>query len=1127
MYNVQTLNKVKLSCLVIDCETCSFFPDGRKINLQTNFDEYVEFAQVKFIGAYSYQDDRYYFLNMTINSDREIAKRLLATHKTIVGFNSAEFDFPILKNNDLTDTDVWYTQVDCMHILGTSNVKNRGGFAYKNRGELMGYKFKNNKLRTMAEAMGLETQKGDIDYTIFEKNSWTKEELEEIQIYLKSDVMATKEMFDKLWEYWIPFVEMLDEKSVYDLSWIRLSIASLTYKCACNVMGVEPTYGEHRGKKEKMGGTVLKPTVEEAKDVWYIDYASLYPHILCMFNLFAEVDGDDINKPNIWHGNNVFKVKGYYDISEPHILSKHVMENLKERINLKKTSPDDPMIYAFKIFLNCFSKDTDVLMADNRIQNIKDCKIGELVYSINPKTLIAEKKKIKKVFEYNYTGEMHHYKGNYFDFNVTPNHRFLLVHKNRKQSPVFVESIDIQNKYTLPIHKPLNKYKKQINILNYINKDELLYSIKPLNKHGRTWLYENGLENIKKQYNCNDRNFVYSFNDIKHRLNSILKSKNSSIYLLNKKYKTSRKISVFYDNNTLSYLIGIYLAEGSTSIIRPRLYSNGNIRGTTYSISLSQSKSKNPIIYKKITDALDKCNLKYSGGKKAIKISGPIFYEFIVNNFGKLGYKSFNNKNMFDDLNIKKVFEGLIDGDGSKKHKLFTTKYDCLRDDFIELCMRLGYTLSLKNDGCWRIVYNNNPNSFRKANRSINEYNDKVYCVEVEDNNTLMAGRNKKFNWSGNSLYGVLRSLIFEKVGGKNGGWDTCWLGQQMHELTVEMMDSFGFDTLYGDTDGCMVRARPGTENTREYVLECLEQIVDIVQDNVPFPVDTFKIDIENHLDYIAFPHSMEKISFKSIDLDKDDVINNEIEEYVWVSLRKYYKDFTDKEILDILTELVLKNEDKPEDKINLKIKNRLITEWTGKKKNYLYICKEKDKESGELKDVIKLVGLPIKKDNATKLGITIYEDVLKSMILERKNAKFPKEQISEIINRYLAKPDVMQMISREYKVKPFITYAKEGQIQAQISKQYFNGEDGIIDLIKNNKIGKVGEGAKYCTVQEAIDSNLKSEDLDLEKLWNELDPFVIYVPKVKKEKAVKEKKSKKVANKKNILTKNYDEVTI
>ena len=98
-----------------------------------------------------------------------------------------------------------------------------------------------------------------------------------------------------------------------------------------------------------------------------------------------------------------------------------------------------------------------------------------------------------------------------------------------------------------------------------------------------------------------------------------------------------------------------------------------------------------------------------------------------------------------------------------------------------------------------------------------------------------------------------------------------------------------------------------------------------------------------------------------------------------------------------------------------------------------------------------------------------------------------------------------MKLISREFKIKPYNTYKiPEGKeepstIYAQISRGYFNNGEGVINLIKNKKIGNAGKGTLYCTVDEAIDAKLTIDDLDLEKLYNELEPFIEYV-EVKKE---------------------------
>ena len=649
---LDNLEKIKKSCLVIDIECSSHYPnDGREVNISSDFENYKKFAKVKWVGCYSYLHDKEYFF--TVNQSQELMS-LLQEHNTLIHFNGESFDIPILTTNGFLDLDKKYLQVDIMTILGTSNYKNSQGYANKNRAALMDVKLKSNSLRCMAESFKLDYLKGNIDYKIFAKNTWTIEEEKEIITYLRNDVLATKQLFERLWSYWIPFSELLEIRHVYDLSWIRSSIASLTYKAACRVIGVEPTYSEKVSEAEDIGGNVFLPTVEEETGVWYVDFQSLYPHIFCQFNLPAEVNLDNIfndvgvleeheldltQSKKYWHGNEVFQVKGYYDITEQHPLSKYIASKLKERIALKDVDKNHPMVYTLKIFLN--------------------------------------------------------------------------------------------------------------------------------------------------------------------------------------------------------------------------------------------------------------------------------------------------------------------------------------------------------------------------------------------------------------GLYGVMRSAIFEKVHTPNCGSDCCFLGQQIQQLAKEMLEQFGFTIIAGDTDSLMLFTKDPEKNKREYVVDCLNQIVEIIKDSALYPADTFKIGIENYLDYIMFP-------------------------------------FEDAPIVG-------------EDGKNKKEGGRLIYQRTAKKKNYLYLFTN---SKGEKE--IKLVGLPIKKENATQLSMKIYEEILKPEILKNNRAKFPKAFLDNIINEYLKKPEILQLLSQEYKVNAASSY-KTNCIQKQISDAYFKGTEGVIRLVKNSKVGKCGKGTLYATVEEVTNAKLTREELDLDKAEQELSPFILF----------------------------------
>lgn len=664
------LDSILNQVLVYDIETYAEYPDGREINIRTNFDDYLLYAKCKWFGCYSYKDNKEYYLETS--KDRKLIMNLLLRHHILVGFNNEEFDQPIIINNGLTGSKK-YNQVDCMKILGNSTFRDKNGYKFKGRGDLMEYKFKKNSLQHMAEVMKLDFQKSEIDYKIFKKDIYTDEEKKEIIKYLKNDVMANKCMFDKLWTYWMPFTEIINWKFVVDLSWIKSSIASLIYKSACHSLNTEPTYSEKKGKLEDMGGRVLEPKYEEVSNAWYIDFSSLYPHIFCMFNLFGEVSKD---YKNAWHGNDLFKVKGYYDVSYQHTLAKAVQEKLKQRTDLKKNDPENPMIYTLKIWLN--------------------------------------------------------------------------------------------------------------------------------------------------------------------------------------------------------------------------------------------------------------------------------------------------------------------------------------------------------------------------------------------------------------GLYGIARSTLFEKVHTENCGWDCCWLGQQIQEYTQKELIKKGYECVYGDTDSLMIIGTKKAHNDEDYIKICLKKIIGTILENVPFSVETFTMDIETFIEYMLFPFSDQA----HVDEDTRKILNSP------GKVEGYIKDEEDGKniIIDTRTNKIVKRG------------RSWIKERKGKKKNYLYLYKKEN----ELK--AKLVGLPIKKDNATNLGIKIYKEVLEPKILKEKKAKFPREFIDMNITNYLKNKEIMQLISREFKVKPFNTYkipkgkTEPTGIYSQISKGYFNDGEGIINLIKNKKIGKAGKGTLYCTVDEAVQEKLTIDDLDLEKLYNELEPFIEYV---------------------------------
>ena len=660
MQHEKTIKELLSEVLVYDIETSSFNKEGKRINLRSNFDEYVKYAKVKWFGAYSYKYKRYFEFDAI--KDKDSIKTLLEKHEFLVGFNNKNFDGPILKNNGYFG-DTYKKELDVMLILGDDQY--RPGF--KKRATYMkvklkpctinGKKYGTNSLQGMATAFGIELPKGDIDYKLFDKNTWSDEEQKDIIKYLRADVEITKQLFDKIINFWSLFTDWLHEDDVRSFVWINSTIAVLTYYAVCRVKGVEPTFSNLEQEKEEMGGRAVKPTDEEVFGAHYMDETSKYPHIFAEFNLFKEVNihGQPqekidklIEKGYLFHGNEKFKVKGYYDIRSQGVIEKDLINKLKTRFAIKKVLK------------------------------------------------------------------------NYY--------------KNKESKIVVPE----------------------------ILKDQI---------------------------------------------------------------------------------------------------PNGELTN----------------------DILQKLD----GQEFAIKIFA-------------------------------------------------------------------------------------------------------------------------------NSLYGIIRKITFEKVSTPSAGYDCCWIGQQIHEYVQTFFEERGFKVIGGFTDSWFVEDKNVSE---EEIMKLARECMDDLKKYMPFPEETHQIGYECYIDTIIYSYDDKRGEYK--------------------------------------------------------------------KNNYAYISDNK----------IKIVGFPIKKSNASKLALHIFNNFLKNEALKNKKLKFEKSYVKTLIKQELEKD--ISLAATTFKCNNADNYAVDGQLQRQISINYLGGLDGEIDVIKNKKIGKVGKGYKYCTIKEAIENNLKFDDLVLTKVWNELEPFLIKVKKM------------------------------
>ena len=309
-----------------------------------------ETAKAKFVGMYSYKHKKYFIFN---EDEKDEIQNMIDEHKIIVGFNNKGFDNPIMENTVNNFSMEYKICFDCLSILYDFNRRrpNRESCIILPDGRLLADALPNRKLKTVGEVIGLSVTKGDIDYNIFRQDKWTEVELKSIHTYLYKDVVLTRELFEFYVKFFAPFSEYVDDENIKKFNYIRSSLGSYTYSAICHLSGIEPEFEDDFEKLEQRplnnGGFVLPPQTHYGENIVYGDFASLYPHIFFMCNLFSPVPK---GTPGEWDGGELFNLQSSYDTSKLGPIETILKDIYLKRDAYKKAG--DPRQYALKIMIN-------------------------------------------------------------------------------------------------------------------------------------------------------------------------------------------------------------------------------------------------------------------------------------------------------------------------------------------------------------------------------------------------------------------------------------------------------------------------------------------------------------------------------------------------------------------------------------------------------------------------------------------------------------------------------------------------------------------------------------------------------------------------------------------------------
>jgi len=296
--------------------------------------------ELRIFGCYSYITNKKYLL-----TNREDIQQTINSHKYLVGFNVKDYDNPILIRMGI--------KLDYKYIIDMKKIFEERADVMKIKEGLLGNLLMHYSLDYISRTIGIVNDadaKIKIDYKMFSKPIWTADELKEIKIYTDRDIDVHKKMYDWLEEYFAVFKEYLPPEDVKGKKYLTDTVATYTYKVICKELGIKPEFEQGKDHEKYGGGYVAYPAGERFEGpIAMFDFSSLYPNVFRGWNLFNHNCTCCTNEEK-WHGDNVFKVNGFYCKK-----TQGKIEKLMEKFLILKdkyTKEHNSLAYTVKIVLN-------------------------------------------------------------------------------------------------------------------------------------------------------------------------------------------------------------------------------------------------------------------------------------------------------------------------------------------------------------------------------------------------------------------------------------------------------------------------------------------------------------------------------------------------------------------------------------------------------------------------------------------------------------------------------------------------------------------------------------------------------------------------------------------------------
>lgn len=655
----------------------------------------------------------------------------------------------------------------------------------------------------------------------------------ELVIYNVTDVFLTKEIMQRagLLDFYVELAAIAGTGLENTLSAGRV-VDAYTFHRLRDTNAVQPTK-RRSPEYEVEGGHVEEAADGIFRNVIEIDFSSEYPSVMRTFNISPDTkvgedyEGETFDLPNASYRK---EPRGFYP---------EVLDELIELRYEKRAQGRDLEERVVKAIMNCYTGDHEVLTPDRGPVNIKDIDVGDEVYSVNLGTGETEIKSVTETYDYEYDGEMHRYETSQMDFIVTPNHRIVVGSQRDEHAHQmnFWKSEDItERKRRITPARPQGGERVDEYVINrstHICKDQNIVYANFLQGHTTRFEIAENSNLPKKRVDAVVSELLDADILSQDQPEGHGEAKNAQLSEGPRDFSTTEEVRAGPKHN---HIPRRYVMEDWLRLMAWYITEGSIVDNTSDGISIAQGGERR----QDIRNLLERMGFPWTEkqnkrGVSYFNIHSTVLKDELVDLCGRGSHDiSFPEWVLGLSAEQREVFlETLMAGDGDEDQPRYSTASEALKDRVMSLSVSLGRKVKETRDsGVYRIWHRDDAYCTfdPKAHKiTLNENPDpdgKVYCVTVEDNNTVMAGRNGLFQWCGQSVYGNLSSPYFRNSDPEMGN-DITAMSRRHLKFTKEWVRDRGNIIVYGDTDSVhfMLPGNVSYEEAKKRGEELVEQL--------------------------------------------------------------------------------------------------------------------------------------------------------------------------------------------------------------------------------------------------------------------------------------------------------------